>query len=171
METVYLSWNLYKSEQEENIEKYCHNCSKKTLFRDTFVRRHNANGKNIYKFAIYKCLKDHTWNKKIAGGREDTLKEDPVIQKDTKVFKLETVELKALADMDVQRVVITMEQVVGKWRLDKILSQQILDLSRTQIVKAMKDGHILLNNHMAKPSMQLQRNQKLSILLNLDSFK
>jgi hypothetical protein len=27
--------------------------------------RQNANGKNIYTYAIYKCGKDHTWNRKL----------------------------------------------------------------------------------------------------------
>lgn len=61
MQKVQLSWSLYEN-QQNTIEKYCKNCRRTTLFTDTNIRRHNANGKNIYRFAIYKCPKDHTWN-------------------------------------------------------------------------------------------------------------
>ncbi|MFA2800096.1 cytoplasmic protein [Bacillus pacificus] len=64
MQKVQLSWSLYENEQN-TIEKYCKNCRRTTLFTDTNIRRHNANGKNIYRFAIYKCPKDHTWNQKL----------------------------------------------------------------------------------------------------------
>lgn len=41
----------------------CSNCKSKVVFKNSNVKRHNANGKNIYKFAIYKCDKGHTWHK------------------------------------------------------------------------------------------------------------
>lgn len=44
MQKVQLSWSLYENEQN-TIEKYCKNCRRTTLFTDTNIRRHNANGK------------------------------------------------------------------------------------------------------------------------------
>lgn len=44
----------------------CSNCGRIVLFFGTNVRRHSPNGKNIYRFAIYKCEKNHTWNEKLA---------------------------------------------------------------------------------------------------------
>ena len=49
----------------QQSKRYCKNCRRTTLFTDTNIRRHNANGKNIYRFAIYKCPKNHTWNQKL----------------------------------------------------------------------------------------------------------
>jgi hypothetical protein len=48
------------------INRYCANCGKVVPFTDSGKVRRNANGKNIHIYAIYKCPKDHTWNKKIA---------------------------------------------------------------------------------------------------------
>lgn len=44
MQKVQLSWSLYEN-QQNTIEKYCKNCRRTTLFTDTNIRRHNANGK------------------------------------------------------------------------------------------------------------------------------
>lgn len=44
----------------ETIERYCHNCGKKVLFTDSLKRRQNANGKNLYNYAIFKCSNGHT---------------------------------------------------------------------------------------------------------------
>lgn len=61
-----IKWDLHASDLKQlTIERHCHNCGRKVKFHDSMIRRHNANGKNIYQFAIYKCEKGHTWNKKL----------------------------------------------------------------------------------------------------------
>ena len=65
LKVLKINWNLKECAPREE-ERYCHNCGKKVIFRDCLIRRENANGKNISRYAIYKCPQDHTWNKKLA---------------------------------------------------------------------------------------------------------
>ncbi|MDX8361573.1 hypothetical protein [Cytobacillus sp. IB215316] len=57
--------NLIHMEDVIQDQRYCSNCGRVVLFYDTLIRRHNANGKNIYRYAIYKCEKNHTWKKSL----------------------------------------------------------------------------------------------------------
>ncbi|GIP41425.1 hypothetical protein J31TS4_47050 [Paenibacillus sp. J31TS4] len=72
MSTIEVTWSRIREEQIE--ERYCPSCGAMTGFADTGIRRHNANGKTIYRYAIYKCRREHTWNRKLAvykaGSRE-----------------------------------------------------------------------------------------------------
>lgn len=45
------------------VIRYCPRCGRKVEFHDSGKRRQNANGRNIYKYAIFKCARDHTWNR------------------------------------------------------------------------------------------------------------
>ena len=63
-EILYLNWEIHNEENDKE-ERYCHNCGKKVIFTDSLKRRQNANGKNIYHFAIYKCPSDNSWDKVI----------------------------------------------------------------------------------------------------------
>ncbi len=51
--------------KERGELRYCSRCKTKVQFTDSGKIRQNANGKNIFVYAIYKCGKDHTWNKKM----------------------------------------------------------------------------------------------------------
>ncbi len=51
-----LHWRL-SQKPERAVKKHCKMCGKGSVFTDTNVRRHNANGKSIYQYAIYKCEK------------------------------------------------------------------------------------------------------------------
>ena len=62
MNQLSLNWELYE-ERIDSVERYCSGCGNKVAFYDSMVRRHNANGKKIFQYAIYKCEKGHTWNK------------------------------------------------------------------------------------------------------------
>jgi hypothetical protein len=55
MNTEILKWSLTLKNPKNTFEKYCPNCGKKVLFVDSLMRRRNANGKDIYEYAIYKC--------------------------------------------------------------------------------------------------------------------
>lgn len=65
MSNITFHWKLSQT-PERAVKKHCKMCGKLSVFTDTNVRRHNANGKNIYQFAIYKCEDNHTWNRKLA---------------------------------------------------------------------------------------------------------
>jgi hypothetical protein len=60
-----LNWSLAKENQTDTVEKYCPDCGKKVLFFDSGMRRRNANGKDIYEYAIFKCPKEHSSNIKV----------------------------------------------------------------------------------------------------------
>ncbi|MED4313293.1 RNA-binding protein, partial [Heyndrickxia coagulans] len=64
MNIITYNWSVHNGEKVETVVKYCPNCGKVVNFYDTLMRRHNSNGKNIYKFTIFKCEKNHTWNRK-----------------------------------------------------------------------------------------------------------
>jgi len=51
--------------KEGAIIRYCSRCKTNVPFFDSKKTRTNANGKNLFIYAIYKCEKDHTWNRKI----------------------------------------------------------------------------------------------------------
>ena len=55
-------WRLY-GDTNDTVVKYCSHCGSKVVFTDSGKRRRNANGKNLYEYAIYKCERDHTWNR------------------------------------------------------------------------------------------------------------
>jgi hypothetical protein len=65
MKVLRRRWNVHAENNAWIVEKWCPNCKKKTEFRDSGKRRQNANGKNIFEYAIYKCKKGHTWNLKL----------------------------------------------------------------------------------------------------------
>lgn len=50
---------------KSGITRYCSRCKGKVQFVDSGKLRQNANGKTIFTYAIYKCAKGHTWNKKL----------------------------------------------------------------------------------------------------------
>ncbi|HPL54232.1 MAG TPA: hypothetical protein PLW11_08900 [Bacillota bacterium] len=56
-------WKLTNVSDDNTTMRHCHNCGRKVIFVDSGKRRRNANGKNIYEYAIYKCKKGHTWNR------------------------------------------------------------------------------------------------------------
>ena len=53
-----------KGEKHE-IRRYCPGCGRVVSFHDSGKIRRNANGKTIHAFAIFKCSKDHIWNRRL----------------------------------------------------------------------------------------------------------
>ncbi|MBC6974021.1 cytoplasmic protein [Bacillus sp. Xin] len=166
MQKVQLSWNLYENEFETTIEKHCKNCGHTTLFIDTNIRRHNANGKNIYRFAIYKCPKGHTWNKKlhIYKSFSDHVETIDVFQKDENEMT-STISIMQYKENGTTEITIVLETVLGSHRIDKALSTYISDWSRTLIVDRIKNGHIQLNGQRMKPNTMLSEGDLISICL------
>ncbi|NLD45935.1 MAG: cytoplasmic protein [Clostridiaceae bacterium] len=165
MEKNILRWQLYESGESQSVERYCHNCGKKVLFQDSLKRRHNANGKDIFEYAIYKCENGHSWNKMLDTYKasEDKITPDKVKEKET--LKLDFISVSAYREAGIGEVVIILEEVRGKYRIDKLLSQQIVDLSRSQIEKLIDDGLILINDEKTKASSQIRTAQKITIKL------
>ncbi|MBE5107122.1 cytoplasmic protein [Bacillus thuringiensis] len=165
MQKVQLSWSLYEK-QQNTIEKYCKNCGRTTLFTDTNIRRHNANGKNIYRFAIYKCPNDHTWNQKLRIYKSftdhvetvDTTQQD---QPETST----TISITQHKESGITEITIVLDIIFGSHRIDKALSTYISDWSRTRIVDKIKDGDIQLNGQQMKPNTILSEGDYISICL------
>lgn len=165
MEKIILRWQLYESGESQSVERYCHNCGKKVLFQDSLKRRHNANGKNIFEYAIYKCENGHTWNKMLDTYKASFEKITPDMLKERETLKMDFISVSAYREAGFREVVIILEEVRGKYRIDRLLSQQIVDLSRSQIEKLLDAGLILLNDEKVKASSQIRTAQKITIRL------
>ncbi len=165
MNTIQFSWEIHENKTEV-IERYCHNCGKKTRFTDSGKRRHNANGKVIFEYAIYKCENDHTWNKAL--GTLDTTQQ---LQKEAghtmaKVDCLALINITELAAQGYVKVEICISGTAGKRRLDATLSCGISNLSRNAIANLIKNERVLVNGAKAKTSTGLKPGHIISILLD-----
>jgi hypothetical protein len=113
-------WNLGSKDEMTIIKRYCHNCGKVTIYKDSMIRRHNANGKKIYQFAIYKCDEGHTWNQKLSTFKAQTYGEDSISSKNsieetaTTQIPPEPISLAKLRDQGIEEFEIELEAVQGK---------------------------------------------------------
>jgi len=140
----------------DQVKKQCKMCGKVTIFTDTTIRRHNANGKYIYQFAIYKCPRNHTWNKKLDTYKSFSEHVEPVTLIPTEFETIKESEKIILAELAELAIIECKVMVVeGSFRLDQALASQIEGLSRNEIVQKIKKGSILLNNGLVKPSKKI----------------
>ena len=127
---------------EAQVERYCSGCKQKVLFKDSLVRRNNANGKKIYQYAIYKCEKGHTWNKMLKHL-------DASVANDIDYETREQHQYKSFDDfisLDLEENRIVEIQSEGKkMRLDKML-HKITDKTRREIDDLIKE-HINVNGN------------------------
>ncbi|MGG0237167.1 RNA-binding S4 domain-containing protein [Bacillus rhizoplanae] len=166
MQNVQLSWNLYKAELEATVEKHCKNCGHTALFTDTHIRRHNANGKNIYRFAIYKCEKGHTWNKKlhIYKTYSEHVETVDMLQKESQET-IHNISILPYENAELTELTILLESAHGLFRIDKALATYISEWSRTVIIKKIKEGSIHLNGQRIKPNAKLAAGDCISIYM------
>ena len=165
MELQTIQMVLRQKREAETIRKNCKMCGKVTTFTDTTIRRHNANGKNIYQFAIYKCPKNHSWNKKL-----DIYKSYPdhVVPESLIPTEFETIvendkfSMQELKEQPVIEFKVTV--VEGSFRLDQALASHIDGLSRTEIIRKIKSGVILLNQTQTKPSQKVNLHDTILIV-------
>ncbi len=164
MQNVQMTWSLQEA-QDMTIEKHCSNCGKSVLFTDTMIRRHNANGKNIYRFAIYKCEKNHTWNKKLEIYQAYTDHARVVEEEKESTNKVCKIPIEDYAEKGIEQVQIELTEVEGNFRIDKTIAKQIDEWSRTEINKRIQEGTIQINNRSIKPSTQLKTSDQILIIL------
>lgn len=159
-----LTWYIYDNRADLEY-RYCHNCGRKVEFKDSLKRRQNANGKNIYYFAIYKCPEGHTWNKQIA-----VFKTFPGLQNTFEDYACaesiyEELNISVLKKEEINQVEILLDEFQQKIRLDKFLSSKITDMSRTEIVKQIDKGFIKVNGNMVKHNIILKQKDVINIYL------
>jgi hypothetical protein len=168
-----IKWNL-SNHATYTTERYCSNCGKVVTFKDSGYRRQNANGKNIFHFAIYKCDKGHTWNKKIeiftaksnlinepldlAFSEIDCSNYEPTIQPVINILEAK--------DAGYHQIEILVSINGDKQRLDKLLAERIEGCSRSQIVKHIEAGHIKLDRVPAKGKTSLSHEHLIHIELS-----
>ncbi len=157
-----LNWSIYHNELDSET-RYCHNCGSKVLFKDSLKRRQNANGKNIFYFAIYKCPKGHTWNKQITSfktmaGLINTHQTHHPIESE-----YQELNLSLLIESGINEVEILLEAFQQKMRLDKFISSKIQDISRSSVVKLINEGLIRLNGASAAGSVTLKDNDIITL--------
>lgn len=147
------------------INRYCANCGKVVSFVDSGKVRRNANGKNIHVFAIYKCPKDHTWNKRVTeeflaaterdGGR-------PKADSHTEPRPLSMNELRCTG---FSTIVIRILAAPTGMRLDQVLAQYLNEYSRSEWQRYIKEGRVLVNENIVKASFALRESVEVSIAL------
>ncbi|MFD3157983.1 S4 domain-containing protein [Haloimpatiens sp. FM7330] len=160
-----LIWSIYNNEIDWE-DRYCHNCGKKVRFKDSLKRRQNANGKNIFYFAIYKCPKGHTWNKKISTFKALSGLENNSEKYDQIESEYEEISISELTQQKINEVEILLQQLCKKIRLDKFLSSKITDISRAQIVKLINEGFIRINGNIVKSNVVLREKDIITILID-----
>lgn len=160
-------WRLFK-DTNSAVERYCSHCGKKAFFSDTGKTRQNANGKNLYEYAIYKCEKDHTWNRLIRTYKAAEQAETFSAQEEG-IFLCESSDNIVLAEAGSDEIEIILEEVTGKWRIDKLLSEKITDISRNAVCKMIEAGVILVDGMVVKHNLNLKKHQVITILPEIES--
>ncbi|GIN37835.1 S4 domain-containing protein [Heyndrickxia oleronia] len=166
MNVLDLSWNLVEQSMEKVITRYCKNCGKTVGFKDSLIRRHNSNGKNIYRYAIFKCPKDHTWNQKLSIYKAYTehakVREELIaIENDSKYC----LQIESLREQGYTQIRIKINQAYGAVRLDKMLAESLEGWSRTEIVKKIKNNEIQVNDKVCKPSQKLIKSDYITVII------
>jgi hypothetical protein len=157
---------LRQQQQADTVKKQCKMCGKVTIFTDTTIRRHNANGKNIYQFAIYKCPNNHSWNKKLDIYKSFSEHVDPETLVPTEYESLhecEKININGIQEQDTLELKIS--GLDGSFRLDQAISSSLEGWSRTEITRKIKKGTILLNNRLSKPSQKVSLKDTIHITL------
>jgi len=137
------------------------------LFSDSLKRRRNARGKTIYEFAIFKCGRDHTWNKKLSMYQVNQKRPNRPSETGNKAYSNpKAIRLMAYYRDGYSIVEIRLARVEGKWRLDSLLSRFIADLSRTQIKRMVKNKHITVNGREVKAGVLIQAHHTICLSMH-----
>lgn len=167
-----LTWTLKKAPAVPH-ERYCPGCGRKVAFIDSGVRRHNANGKKIYKWAIYKCPQGHTWNKTLEKYTADhaAKRSEPASREQNGYGRQENkgeTTLEPVPDLSREAVEIVLRGEGKGVRLDKLLSEKGTGLSRTEIQRRIEGGCIRLNGKAVQSKKKVKAGDRITILQSQD---
>jgi hypothetical protein len=129
-------------------------------------RRRNANGKTIYEYAIFKCEREHSWNKLLKTYSAHTDINIFLEEEAQEILQFEAPKEILLSEAlasGIQEIEIYIKSISEKYRLDKLLAQHVTDLSRTQIKLWIDCGKILIDNCNVKPDTSVRSHQKIQI--------
>lgn len=157
-----INWSLKECSPNEEL-RYCHNCGKKVIFIDSLIRRENANGKNISRYAIYKCPQDHTWNKKLADFKSKPDMENIPHNLEKVENCIEVINLQEIIEKGYDKIEIQVICFGAKIRVDKLLSNNIDDLTRSKIERAIRMGVITLNGHKTECKTTIKSEASIEI--------
>jgi hypothetical protein len=161
-------WNLKDVSNEGSIMRYCHNCGKSAIFKDSKKRRRNANGKTIFEYAIYKCQKDHTWNLPMSIYKSVSYMEQYETGNNVQaMYSDDILNLSKLNNEGIKLIEIILEEVTGRWRIDKALGERIQDLSRNKLVELIAQERVLVDGKAVKQDYLLKAQQEITILLEV----
>lgn len=166
VERLLIIWEI-DFEDSVLVNRYCSGCGGKVAFKDSLKRRRNANGKIIYEYAIYKCDREHTWNKLInTYNAKDYVErqgsDSPAANKEKDVNKIRIEE--CIRD-GFSEIEIFIKKVVGIWRLDKLLGHYLEGISRSQIEKMIKSGVILVDNEAVATKTMIKEGRRILVIL------
>lgn len=153
MSTYQVRWMLAES-ASATIMRYCANCGRVVPFTDSGKVRRNANGKDIYAFAIYKCPKDHTWNKSLdfdplnAGSERMPPEAEPAVAPGP-------VSLTELREKGFRVLAIQVLGAPKGVRLDRVLAQYLTDVSRSEIQRWIEKGRLTVDGRNVKASYEV----------------
>ncbi len=157
-------WRLF-NDTNNAVVRYCSHCGNKVVFTDSGKRRHNANGKNLYEYAIYKCEQDHTWNRMLKTYKASAETEAIPLDKESVIgCGNEDIELSYHIAAGIDQIEIVLEEVTGEWRLDKLLGDKISDTSRSVICNMIETGAIRVDGKIVKQSLRVKQHQVITIL-------
>lgn len=166
MTVVFHNWEILMQEGVRSEIRNCKMCGKNSTFTDTNIRRHNSNGKYIYRFAIYKCEDNHTWNKKLdiykTHRKHERVLGKAISQQGNVLTEL---PIHLYMEEGISEVQININNIRGSNRLDSLLAKQIPDWSRTVITAKIREGLILVNEKTVKPSIKLLQHDIVHIFL------
>lgn len=75
----------------------------------------------------------------------------------------ENIELLHFIEEGMDEIEIFLEEVIGKWRLDKLLGEKIPDTSRNVICKMIDNGAIRVDGRTVRQNMRLKKHQVITI--------
>ncbi len=164
MQETCLQWILQSSKTNQ-IQRYCPQCGRQTEFHDSGKRRNNANGKTIHCYAIYKCPKDHTWNLRV--GNAYRCDASSVTHNGDSAAAVDDEALANLISIQEGPVDIQLTKVEGKYRLDRLLASRLDGINRSTIQNWIRQGHVLVDGKISKPSCVVRTGQRLRIEVNV----
>lgn len=160
------TWKIHGIE-EKPVRRYCHNCGHVSGFTDSGKRRRNANGKNIYAFAIYKCENDHTWNRFLGTFKAGAIADESELTEDEKESRIGIIDLDESAAAGNDLIEICIEEAGSRVRLDKLLAGNLKKLSRRRIAAMIAGGEIRVDGRLVKPGYHVAEGVVITIILPL----